>query len=112
MIHFLPNVGMIIIVFATLKHTHFANGTSYSEENWLDKITNINIHLANYLLGLSTNNLIEYTFIYISCASLFEFSYYCVFLVYDVHPLEYFLDKYSMSFQVQHYPLKNVQSIY
>ena len=55
-IHFLQNFGMIIIVFATLKHTHFAakdvNGTYYSEKNCLDKIIlNIN-KLTNYLLAL------------------------------------------------------------
>jgi hypothetical protein len=44
MIRFLPNVGMTIIAF----HTHFANGISYSEKNWQDKL-NINLHLANYL---------------------------------------------------------------
>jgi hypothetical protein len=50
MIRFLPTFGMTIIAF----HTHFANGISYSEENWLDKIIlNINIHLANYLSAVT-----------------------------------------------------------
>ena len=57
MIRFLPNFGMTIIVFATLKHSPFAakavNGTYYSEKNWLDKRTNINIHLENYLLAVT-----------------------------------------------------------
>jgi hypothetical protein len=48
MTHFLLNFGMTIIVI----HSHFQNGISYSEKNWQDKISNINLHLENYLLVL------------------------------------------------------------
>jgi hypothetical protein len=69
MTHFSLNFGMIIIVI----HSHFAakavNGISYLEKNWPDKLTNINLHLANYLSALIfiynlTNKFLRfYTFI-------------------------------------------------